>query len=376
MSETNDNPTNDAGGAPAPAKARGGPQRRRRIRRILLVGGPVVVLLVVGYFYLFGGRYISTENAYVKADKVAISAQVEGPIAEVDVDENEHVDQGQVLLRLDQRPFQIALARAKAQLHNARADVGGLKANYAQKQDELKLAEEDIDLAAHDYKRQLGLAKRQVSSQTRLDKAQRALVAAKQHVVAVRQALAKLRAELGGDPSLPTEQQPRVAQAQAAVDQAELDVQHTTVRAPFAGVASNTPEPGQYVRPGEAVMSVVADHHFWIEANYKETALTHVKPGQPVAIDIDTYPGRRWHGKVASISPATGAEFSVLPAQNTTGNWVKVVQRIPVRISVQDSAKDAPLRAGMSTEVEIDTGYHRLPGFLQDWFGGSAKDPG
>ncbi|HKK04563.1 MAG TPA: HlyD family secretion protein [Gammaproteobacteria bacterium] len=349
-------------------------QRRRQVRRILLVGGPVVVLLLVGYFYLFGGRYISTENAYVKADKVAISAQVEGPIASVDVNENEHVDKGQVLFRLDKRPFEIALSRAQAALRNARADVTGLKANYAQKQEELSLARQDIDLADHDYKRQLGLARHKVSSQTRLDQAQRALVAAKQHVVAVQQALAKLRAQLGGNPQLPAEQQPRIQQAQAAVDQASLDLEHATVRAPFAGVASNTPEPGQYVKAAQPVMSVVADHHFWIEANYKETDLTYVRPGQAVEIDVDTYPGHTWRGKVASISPATGAEFSVLPAQNTTGNWVKVVQRIPVRISVKDSQKDAPLRAGMSTEVEIDTGYHRLPGFLQGWFGSSSKD--
>ncbi len=348
--------------------------RRRRLRRILLLGGPLLVALLAAYLYVTGGRYVGTENAYVKADKVAIGAEVAGRIASIPVAENEHVTRDQVLFRIDPRPFRIALAKAEANLSDLRAELAGLKTNYTQKQEELDLAVADRRFAEREYQRQADLAKRQVASQTRLDEAQHQVVAAKQRISVARQQLAQLRAQLGGDPDLPVEQQPRFQEAQAARDQAALDLEHTAVRAPFAGVASNTPERGQLVQVGAPVMSLVADRDVWIEANFKETALTYVRPGQPVDVHIDTYPDRHWHGTVQSLSPATGAEFSVLPAQNSTGNWVKVVQRIPVRIAIQAQPDAPPLRAGMSTQVEIDTGHHRpLPAFARsvvDWFGG------
>jgi len=333
---------------------------RRRLRRKLLLLGPVVVLLLSGYFYLTGGRYVETENAYLKASKVAISAEVEGPVTKVVVAENAHVNKGDVLFTLDPRPFRIALDRAEAELKNVRAEVEGLIATYKEKEDELALAIEDRDYAKREYDRQVGLAKHNVSSQTRLEQAKHGLISAKQRVVTTRQSLAQLRAKLGGNPSLPLEQQPRVQQAQSNRDQAALDLEHATIRAPFNGVASKTPEEGQYINPGQPVMSLISDSDVWIEANFKETKLSHVRAGQPVAITIDTYPGKTWHGEVESISQATGAEFSVLPAQNSTGNWVKVVQRIPVRIRIDHKADGLALRAGVSTEVEIDTGHSRL----------------
>jgi membrane fusion protein (multidrug efflux system) len=336
------------------------PPERRRIRRKLLLLGPAVVILLSGYFYFTGGRYVETENAYIKASKVAISAEVEGPVNKVAVAENAHVQKGEVLFTLDPRPFRIALNRAEAELKNVHSEVEGLMATYKEKKDELALSIEDRDYAKREYDRQVGLAKHNVSSQTRLEQAKHALINAKQRVVTTRQALAQLRAKLGGDPTLPLEQQPRVQQAQANREQAALDLEHATVRAPFNGVASNTPEQGQYISSGQPVMSLISDSNVWIEANFKETKLNHVRAGQPVVISIDTYPGKTWQGRVESISQATGAEFSVLPAQNSTGNWVKVVQRIPVRIHIEHQVGGLPLRAGVSTEVEIDTGHSRI----------------
>lgn len=353
--------------------------RRSQVRRVLLILGPALVLLVGGYFYLFGGRFVATENAYVKADKVAVSALVSGSVSRVNVAENSHVEKGQVLFRLDNRALEIALARAEAELRKAKAEVDGLKARYLRKEEELKLAKEDLEFARREYSRQRGLSRRHLSSQAQVDRAQHELVAAKQRIVSIHESLAQLRSKLGGNPGLATEQQPQIQQAQAARDQAALDLEHATVRAPFAGVASNTPEPGQYVPAGRPVMSVVSSENTWIEANFKETDLTHMRPGQEVAIEIDAYPDRLWQGTVGSISQATGAEFSVLPAQNSTGNWVKVVQRIPVRITVEHLAGGPPLRAGMSTRVEIDTGYHRLPkvvGGLLAWFGSPGGERG
>jgi len=333
---------------------------RRQLRRKLLLLGPALIVLVSGYFYFAGGRYVATDNAYLRASKVAISAEVKGPIAQVAVVENAPVKKGDVLFTLDPHPFQIAMSRAEAELQNIQAEVEGLITTYKEKKEELALVIEDRDYAEHEYKRQLSLAKHNVSSQTRLEQAKHQFVTAKQRVAVTRQALAQLRAKLGGDPSQAMDMQPRVQQAKANRDSAALDLEHATVRAPFSGVVSNTPEPGQYIESGQAVMSLISDSDVWIEANFKETELGNVQPGQPVAITIDTYAGKTWHGKVTSISQATGAEFSVLPAQNATGNWVKVVQRIPVRISIEQEQDALPLRAGVSTEVEIDTGHSRL----------------
>ncbi len=364
---SNDTGTNEAPKPTAPAgAAEDGPRSRRRVRRILLWAGPLVVVLVAGFFYFTSGRYVSTDNAYVKADKVAVSPQVEGAVVDVQVAENQHVDKGQVLFQIDPAPFRIALQQAGAQLDSVHADLIALKAQYRQSQEQLQLAQSNRNYAQRELQRQLGLDKRKLTSQAAVDQARHTAEQAKQSIEVNREQMAQIQAQLGGDVTLPVEQHPRYRAALAAKQRAELDLQHTTVRAPFSGIASNTPEPGAYVKPGSPVMAVVAEGDVWVVANFKETDLTHVHPGQPVTIHVDTYPGREWHGRVASVSQATGSEFSVLPAQNATGNWVKVVQRIPVRISVQAAANDQVLRSGMSTEVDIDTGsYRAIPGFAR-----------
>jgi membrane fusion protein (multidrug efflux system) len=353
---TPDAPKRAAARQPAPNGA-----LKKRLRRILLMGGPLLVLVVGSYLYLTGGRYVSTDNAYVGADNVTVSAQVAGPIVAVAIRENQHVEAGQVLFRIDDKPYKVALDRAEAALRATHDDIESLKAQYRQVTEQLKLAHTNSDFAEREFKRQEALARTNVVSASKLDDARHQRDVAAQQIAVTEQQIAQLRARLGGDPDAPLESQASYLQAKAAVADAALDLDHSGVRASFAGIASTTPELGAYVTPGTAVMSVVADQGVWVEANFKETDLTNVVPGESVTVSVDTYPDHEWRGTVESISQATGAVFSVIPPQNATGNWVKVVQRIPVRIALADVEDGPPLRSGMSTEVEIDTGSrHRL----------------
>jgi membrane fusion protein (multidrug efflux system) len=335
------------------------PRRRRWIRVTLLVLGPLVVLLVGSYLYMNSGRHVTTDDAYVKASTVAISAQVAGPIAQVRVAENEHVREGDVLFEIDDDTYRVAVDRARAQLETVHSMLLGVAASYQQQVEQLKLARTKAAFNKREYERKQSLLKRHLASESDVDTARNDYEVAEQQIPIIEQALAQLRAQLGGNANLKPEDHSAYRTARAALESAELDLEHTVVRAPFDGIASKVPEPGAYVTPGSPVMGLVSDKSIWVEANYKETELTHVAPGQSVEIRIDTYPGQKWHGKVQSIAQATGAEFSVIPAQNASGNWVKVTQRIPVRIALDIGADDPPLRAGMSAVIDIDTRYVR-----------------
>ncbi|MDO8774000.1 MAG: HlyD family secretion protein [Burkholderiaceae bacterium] len=335
------------------------PPRRRLMRWILLIVVPLIAAVVVGAVYLKGGRFVETDNAYVKADKVPVSAEVSGAIKEVLVHENQTVLAGQTLFRLDAAPFAVAVAKAEAKLAQVRTDLAVLKASYREKQAEITLARTKHGFAVKDQQRQGDLVAKSFISASRFDEAKQSTDLAAQQVAAVEQDLKRIAETLGGNVDAPVERQPSYRAAQAELDQAKLDLARVDVRASLPGTVSKLPKPGQYITAGTMAMALVVNSKLWVEANFTETDLTFVHPGQSVAIHIDTYPDATWRGVVESLSPATGAEFSVIPAQNATGNWVKIAQRVPVRIQLT-SAQDAPqLRAGFSALVEIDTGHRR-----------------
>jgi membrane fusion protein (multidrug efflux system) len=339
---------------------------RRLVRTTLLLAGPLIALAGGGYLYYTSGRVVETDNAYVKADVGIVSAEVAGPIVSVSVRENQAVGAGDVLFTIDSRPFEVALARADAQLAAINDFVESTRASYRQALEQLELARTDAAYEQREFDRLSALAERKLASDTDVDEARHDRDVAAQEIEVAERTLDQIRARLGGDLERPVTKQAAYLAAKSTRDAAALDLEHAVVRAPFAGIASKVPTLGQYVSPGAPVMSVVADRDMWIEANYKETELTHVAPGQSVDITLDTYPEHVWHGRVESISQATGAEFSVIPAQNATGNWVKVAQRIPVRIAIEQRADDPGLRAGMSAIVAIDTGHERpAPGWVR-----------
>jgi membrane fusion protein (multidrug efflux system) len=349
-------PNTAPGPSPAASPAR---QPRRWLRSTLLILGPLVALTVGSYAYYTSGRVVETDNAYVKADVAIVSGEVAGPIDSVRVRENQRVEAGDVLFTIDARPFKVALERANAQLAAVADFVESTRAAYAQALEQLELARTNAAYEQRELDRLTALAERKLASDTEVAQKRHDRDVADQEIHVTERALEQIRARLGGDLDRPATEQAAYLAAKSVRDAAALDLERTVVRASFGGIASKVPTLGQYVQPGAPVMTVVADHDMWIEANYKETDLTHVEVGQPVHIRLDTYPDHRWRGRVESISQATGAEFSVIPAQNATGNWVKVTQRIPVRIAIEMRDDDPSLRAGMSAVVEIDTGHER-----------------
>jgi len=338
---------------------------RRNVRRVLLVGVPLLAGAVAAALYLLGGRYLDTENAYVQASTTQVAPDVGGRVTRIAVSENEPVDAGDLLLRIDPEPYRIALERAEAGVRRARNEIETLKAQYRQQQAQIELDRSDADYARRELERQQKLAGRGLTSPSELDRYRHHRDRAVRKVQALTEELARIRASLGGDPDIPVSDHPRYRDAQAVRDQAALDLRRTAVRAPLDGIAAKVPDPGTYAAAGKPLLSVVGQGHTWVEANFKETQLTHMEAGQAVEVTVDAYPGRTWHGHVDSIAQATGAEFSVLPPQNATGNWVKVVQRVPVRIALEAQPDAPPLRAGLSVTAVVDTGNHpRGPAFL------------
>lgn len=334
---------------------------------------PAIVLAITLFIWLSSGRYVTTDNAYVKGDRAQIATELSGLIVEVPVQENQRVSRGQLLLRLDDQSYRHALTRIDAEIETTRADVRGLRAQWRTKREEIKAARSQRNFAQAEFDRQSELAEKKVASTQKLEEARLGLEIARQRISAAEEDLTRIEAALAGDPKIRPDDHPRVRQMMAARQEALLQLRRTMVESPLDGIVSKRPVPGSYATAGVPVMVVVADTDLWIEANFKETELTRVRPGQKATIHVDTYPDAECTGQVASIAQATGAEFAVLPPQNASGNWVKVVQRIPVRIAVACRAGDPPLRVGMSTTVEIDTGHRRS---LGDLLAGVAKSLG
>jgi len=311
---------------------------------------------------------MSTDDAYVEADKVGISTDVSGVVKNVDVTENEHVTAGQVLYRLDPRQFQIALDNAKANLAQTDLNIESMKQDYRRMLSDAQAQQAKVELDQATYDRYAALVRSDSISKANYDQARFTLDADKKRLESLRQQAQVQLAKLGGNPDIPVAQHPQYVQAKAQMDEAQRQLDDTVVKAPFAGIVTQVPSvaPGKYLSASTTAFYLVATDHVWVDANPKETQLTYVQPGQPVTLTVDTYPGLEWHGTVASISPAAAQEFQLLPAQNTSGNWVKVVQRIPMRVRVDTGDQSRPpLRAGMSVEVDVDTGHARgLPHFI------------
>jgi membrane fusion protein (multidrug efflux system) len=337
---------------PKPARS------RARMRLVLLVVIPLIALAGGAYFYLMSGRYISTDNAYVGAQKVLITPDISGKIAKVTVTEGQRVNAGDALLEIDAEPFRISVTQAEARLASARTEFMNLKTNLASLTRRIVLARETVDLKQRDVERKNTLLSNKSGSQMDMDNSLNAVVTAKTQLEMLEQQEQGILNQLLGDKDLPIEKYPPYAQASAALDQAKRDLDHTVLRAPIAGMATQVAsiQMGRYVTAGTPVFSLIDDMRPWVDANPKETDITHLRIGQPVSISVDTFPGRTFRGTVAAVSPGTGAQFAILPPQNASGNWVKVVQRVPVRIEFAPTEDVRDLRAGMSVTVDIDTG--------------------
>ena len=358
-------------GAPAqPPRERlaSAPRRRllaamRRYRRLLLLVVLPIVAVIGGLtLYLNGGRYVGTDDTYVGAQKVLITPDISGSIDKVVVKEGELVHKGDVLFEIDPVPFRLSVDRAKAAVEQAKTSYSNLVANIKIYDNMAELMQQDIELKQRDVDRKSALAKSSFGSQLDLDKSTTALVTSRAQLAFVQQQRSSSLTQLLGNADLKLDDFPPYYQAQAALAQAQRDLDHTEMRAPIDGIATlvDQIQLGRYVVAGSPVFTVIDVAKPWIDSNLKESDFTHVAVGQQVEIEVDAFPDHTFKGTVGSLSPGTGAQFAILPPQNATGNFVKVVQRIPVRIYFD---KNDPfvkkLKAGMSAYATIDTGHRR-----------------
>jgi len=346
----------DESAAPA-AAVPGAKTRLQRLRWPLMSLSVIVVLAGGAYFYLTGGRYERTDDAYTQAATVSISANVSGRVSQIDVHDNQIVQRGATLFRLDDAPFRIAVNDAAAHLAATRLQVASLKSTYLQRQVELRAARDTQGYAQREYDRQTRLLASGISSQAQFDQASHALDVARQQVANVQQQIGVALADLDGNADIAPERHPLVEQAQAALDRARLNLSYTVIAAPADGVAAKVEQlqVGDYIAASAPVFALVSTRDVWIEANFKEVQLAHMRAGQTATVKIDRYPGRRFPARVASVSPSTGSQFSLLPPENATGNWVKVVQRVPVRLQLDGVDPGFLLQAGLSADVTVDT---------------------
>lgn len=334
--------------------------RRGSVRFVLLFVLPVIAVVAGGHYWVKATRYVTTENAYVKAHHLAISADIDGRAVRVLVKENDRVKKGDLLFELDPERHRIEMAQTGAELAGIRNTLDALRAEYRTAQAELADARQEIGYFKRVFERQKKLSARGVSSRAAFDDAERNLTQARQAARTTDQKIQQARARLGGRVDIPAEQHPMYMEAQARREQAALNLRRTRIHAPDDGIVGKVSlQPGEYVEEGKAVIPIIQSGDSWIEANLKETQLAHVRPGQTATIVIDAYPDLELSAKILSISPTTGAELSVLPPQNASGNWVKVVQRVPVRLALDRVHDGLPLRAGMTVAVSIDTGRDR-----------------
>jgi membrane fusion protein (multidrug efflux system) len=356
-------------GAPAPSVAerplaKPGKTLRERLRRPLLIAFLAVPAAIGVAAYLAEEPYVSTDDAFVRAAKESINARVSGQVAEIDVEDNQRVRKGQLLFRIDPEPFQIVVDQAEARLGSARLQVGSLKATYRQQQAELQSAKDSAGFDEREDARKKSLAASDFTPRAAYDRAETDLKVSRQHIASIEQQIANTVVALNGDPNIEIDRHPTVREAKAELDRARLNLSYAAILAPDDGIVTKVDElqVGDFVNTGNAVFSLMSSRRVWIEANFRETGLTHMHPGQEATLEVDVYPGRTFKAHVVSMSPGTGSDFAVLPPENATGNWVKVIQRLPVRLELDEIDPNQPLFSGISVTARVDTGYRRTWG--------------
>ena len=333
---------------------------KQKFRPLLIVGLPVL-FAALGYArYQAGEAFISTDNAYARVAKASINARISGQVVEIAVEDNQPVHKGQMLFRIDPKPFQIAVDRAQAQLSVARLRIDGLKAGYRQQQAELQSAKESADFDQREFARKKALVATEFVSRAIYERADTDLKVARQRIASIEQQIASTVVALNGNPDIEADNHPTVREARAQLDEAQLYLSYTTVYAPDDGIVAKVDDlqVGNYVSNGAPAFALLSDRQIWVEANFRETQVTHMRPGQEATISIDTYPDHVFKAHVTSMSPGAGSDFALLPPENATGNWVKVVQRVPVRLELDEADPAFPLYSGTSATVKVDTGYH------------------
>lgn len=343
---------------------------QQALRPALLVGVPIAVLLAALLFWLWGGRYVTTENAYVKADIALISAEVAGRVLDVHVRDHAEVKEGDLLVSIDPEPYRVTLAKAEAELDATRGQVRTLIATWHEALSELHEAESKVEFWTAQLARQKTLTARGIVASSKFEEVESNATAADDRVSIMRKKVERVAAQLGGNPARPVDEHPLVREKRAERERAQLDLTRTVIRAPLGGTTVNVRlQKGEQIKAATVLFALVADSRPWVEANFKETELTHVRKGMTATVVLDIYPDVAWQAEVESISPATGAEFALLPPQNASGNWVKVVQRLPVRLRLKPQGGEPALRAGMTASVKVDTKRQRS---LAHLFGGGT----
>ncbi|MBZ9781666.1 HlyD family secretion protein [Pseudomonas sp. REP124] len=335
---------------------------KEKLRPWLMFGVPALAA-VIGYGkYVAGEPFVTTDNAYARVAKASINARISGQVVEIAVEDNQQVHKGQVLFRIDPKPLQIAIDRAQAQLNVARLRIDGLKASYRQQQADLQSAKESADFDQKEFARKKALVATEFVSKSIYERSETDLKISRQRINSIEQQIASTVVALNGNPNIDADNHPTVREAKAQLDEAQLYMSYATVYAPADGIVAKVDDlqVGNYLNNGAAAFALISDHEIWVEANFRETQVTHMRPGQEATISIDTYPDRVFKAHVTSMSPGAGSDFSLLPPENATGNWVKVVQRVPVRLELDEIDPALPLFSGTSATVKVDTG-HRTP---------------
>jgi len=344
---------------------------KARLRRVLMVWGVGIFLAIAAIVYLNGGRYVTSDDSYVHANKLMVSTDVSGLVKTVNVREGQQVAAGDILFTLDAKPFEIALENAQANLAATVQDAESTRAMYRAATGQIAAQAAQLNVNKQTYARYQALARQNAIAAMQVDTQHAAVLSAQATLASLQQTAATQLAKLGGNPNQPAERTPDYLKAKAAVDEAQRQLDHTVVRAPFAGTVGEVDS----LQPGTLVISAMSaftttsavgliGNNTWISSDMKETDLTHIHPGAPVEMSVDTYPGCKWKGHVETVAAGSDSSFSALPAENASGNWVKVVQRIPVRVAIDHSECGRPLRAGMSTVITVDTGKRRITRLL------------